>query len=120
LINLITNSATPSPVAQQKSALKTKKKEKKKKLTKADIGKPSSFQHVTHLGWSAGKGFDYNGEDESLRPFLQRAGVTETHLKNRETRKIIYDFIESNNVEAIVKNEKPPPLPARNPVNKLL
>jgi hypothetical protein len=86
-------------------------------LTKADIGTPSNFKHVTHVGWNAKSGFDLSGEDEALRPFLQKAGVSESQLKDRRTRDFIYDFIQTNNVEAIVKNEtkKPnaPPVPTR-------
>jgi Wiskott-Aldrich syndrome protein len=30
---------------------KNNKKDKNKKLTKADIGLPSDFKHVSHVGW---------------------------------------------------------------------
>lgn len=92
-----------------------------RKLTKADIGTPSNFKHVTHVGWNAKSGFDLSGEDEALRPFLAKAGVSENQLKDRRTRDFIYDFIQSNNVEEIVRKEtrtKPnaPPVPTRNQV----
>jgi neural Wiskott-Aldrich syndrome protein len=92
-----------------------------KKLTKADIGTPSNFKHVTHVGWNAKSGFDLSGEDEALRPFLAKAGVSEKELKNRETREFIYDFIQSNKVTEAVQKErsKPaaPPVPTRNQVS---
>ncbi|XP_070503678.1 actin nucleation-promoting factor WASL [Chironomus tepperi] len=100
--------------------LKTKKREVKK-ITKEDIGLPSNFKHVTHVGWNAKSGFDLSGEDEALKPFLQKAGVSENQLKDRRTRDFIYDFIQSNNVEEIVRKEtkKPdaPSIPIRNPQN---
>lgn len=93
-----------------------------RKLTKADIGTPSNFKHVTHVGWNAKSGFDLSGEDEALRPFLQKAGVSENQLKDRQTRDFIYDFIQSNNVEEIVRKEirtktTAPPVPTRNQVH---
>lgn len=101
---------------------KNKKGDGKRKLTKADIGTPSNFKHVTHVGWNAKSGFDLSGEDEALRPFLQKAGVSENQLKDRRTRDFIYDFIQTNNVEEIVRKEtrtKPaaPPVPTRHQVN---
>ncbi|CAB1323486.1 unnamed protein product, partial [Coregonus sp. 'balchen'] len=35
-----------------------KVKGKRKKLTKADIGTPSNFQHIGHVGWDPNTGFD--------------------------------------------------------------
>lgn len=92
-----------------------------RKLTKADIGTPSNFKHVTHVGWNAKSGFDLSGEDEALRPFLAKAGVSENQLKDRQTRDFIYDFIQSHNVEEIVRKETTtktaaPPVPTRNQV----
>lgn len=103
------------------------KKRGNKKLTKADIGMPTNFKHVTHVGWSAQKGFDLTGDDvETLKPFLAKAGVSDQQLKDRETREFIYDFIQNHNVLDTVKLEgkpgekkerqplPPPPVPVRN------
>lgn len=103
---------------------KSKKRDGKPRLTKADIGTPSNFKHVTHVGWNAKSGFDLSGEDEALKPFLQKAGVSENQLKDRRTRDFIYDFIQSNNVQEMVRKEtkKPaaPPVPGRNHVRPFL
>lgn len=111
------------PPYQQQSSIfnKGRRREGTRKLTKADIGTPSNFKHVTHVGWNAKSGFDLSGEDEALRPFLAKAGVSENQLNDRRTREFIYDFIESNNVQEIVRKEtktKPaaPPVPTRNQV----
>lgn len=83
---------------------------------------PTDFKHVVHVGWTAQKGFDLNGEEvENLNHFLERAGVSEQQLNDRETRAFIYDFIQSNNVLDSVKLENsdqsgrhvPPPVPSR-------
>ncbi|XP_063700312.1 actin nucleation-promoting factor WASL [Culicoides brevitarsis] len=95
---------------------KTNKNDKrtKKKLTKADIGMPTGFKHVTHVGWNSESGFKFDGEDdEALKPFLIKAGVSEQQLKDRETKAFIYDFIQSNNVLESIKSEQlysPPPV----------
>jgi neural Wiskott-Aldrich syndrome protein len=49
---------------------------------------------------------------------LQKAGVSENQLKDRRTRDFIYSFIESNNVEELMRNETKtkttaPPVPSR-------
>lgn len=101
-----------------------------KKITKADISMPTDFKHVVHVGWTASKGFDLNGEEvNSLNAFLEKAGVSEQQLNDRETRAFIYDFIQSNNVLDSVKHEQdsngttttqttqPPPVPSRHYVS---
>ncbi|XP_052867273.1 actin nucleation-promoting factor WASL [Anopheles cruzii] len=94
------------------------------KLQKSDIGSPSNFKHVTHVGWDPQSGFDLIGEEESLKPFLEKAGVRDQHLKDRDTCAFIYDFIQTNNVLDTVKSEQsngrkkppaPPPNGQRNP-----
>lgn len=112
-------------------------KRTKKKFTKADISMPTDFKHITHVGWTAQKGFDLNGEEvNNLNSFLERAGVSEKQLNDRETRAFIYDFIQSNNVLDSVKSEQeqelesselplrtqrhtPPPVPTRHVRNAI-
>ncbi|EDV94712.1 GH18083 [Drosophila grimshawi] len=107
-------------------------KNKKPKVTKKDISTPMNFVHISHVGWDADKGFDLTGNesDEMLTKFFAKAGVSETQLNDRDTRAFIYDFIQSNNVLASVKQEEiesptesepaptthmPPPVPSRHP-----
>ncbi|XP_037943736.1 neural Wiskott-Aldrich syndrome protein [Teleopsis dalmanni] len=109
----------------------TSSKDKKRKVTKADISTPTNFRHVTHVGWDADKGFDYQGggNDEMLKTFFAKAGVSESELEDRATRQFIYDFVESNNVLASVQSERfedpkpvaavaPPPVPTRHHHNQ--
>ncbi|KAM8891067.1 WASP like actin nucleation promoting factor a isoform 2-T2 [Spinachia spinachia] len=96
---------------------KTKGKKKKKKLTKADIGTPSNFQHIGHVGWDPDTGFDLNNLDPELKNLFDMCGISEAQLKDRETSKVIYDFIEKKGGVEAVKNElrrqAPPPPPSR-------
>ncbi|XP_060886229.1 WASP like actin nucleation promoting factor b isoform X3 [Labrus mixtus] len=94
-----------------------KAKGKKKKLTKADIGTPSNFQHIGHVGWDPNTGFDLNNLDPELKNLFDMCGISEAQLKDKETSKVIYDFIEKKGGVEAVKNElrrqAPPPPPSR-------
>lgn len=94
------------------------KKKINRKLTKGDISAPTNFKHLAHVGWNDQKCFDLNSEEASnLRMFFQKAGVSEQQLNDNDTRKYIYDFIQSHKVLDSVKLEKqqePPPVPSRN------
>nr|XP_020455100.1 neural Wiskott-Aldrich syndrome protein-like [Monopterus albus] len=92
-------------------------KGKRKRLTKADIGTPSNFQHIGHVGWDPNTGFDLNNLDPELKNLFDMCGISEAQLKDKETSKVIYDFIEGNGGVEAVKNElrrqAPPPPPSR-------
>ncbi|XP_056273447.1 WASP like actin nucleation promoting factor a isoform X2 [Pseudoliparis swirei] len=94
-----------------------KKPKGRKKLTKADIGTPSNFQHIGHVGWDPNTGFDLNNLDPELKNLFDMCGISEAQLKDRETSKVIYDFIEKKGgVEAVKKElrrQAPPPPPSR-------
>ncbi|XP_068442623.1 WASP like actin nucleation promoting factor b isoform X2 [Clinocottus analis] len=94
-----------------------KGKAKKKRLTKADIGTPSNFQHIGHVGWDPNTGFDLNNLDPELKHLFDMCGISEAQLKDKETSKVIYDFIEKKGGVEAVKNElrrqAPPPPPSR-------
>ncbi|ETE67866.1 Neural Wiskott-Aldrich syndrome protein [Ophiophagus hannah] len=84
---------------------KKKGKAKKKKLTKADIGTPSNFQHIGHVGWDPNTGFDVNNLDPELKNLFDMCGISEAQLKDKETSKAIYDFIEKTGGVEAIKNE---------------
>lgn len=100
----------PPPAAS--SGLTTKgKKDKKKgkkgpKLSKADIGAPSGFKHVSHVGW------DPNNIDPDLWKLLSQAGISEDEMRDEKTSQLIYNVIEqSGGMEAVKRevNRAPPP-----------
>ncbi|XP_034255954.1 neural Wiskott-Aldrich syndrome protein-like isoform X2 [Thrips palmi] len=105
-----------------------RRKEEKKKLSKADIGLPQDFRHVSHVGWNPNTGFDVTDEVEgsAMKQFFAKAGVSETQLQDKNTRDFIYDFIKNHGGIDRVKDEvqspdvplqspdvPPPPVPAR-------
>ncbi|KAM6151391.1 actin nucleation-promoting factor WAS [Rhynchocyon petersi] len=104
----------PGPVQTEK------KRSGKKKISKADIGAPSGFKHVSHVGWDPQNGFDVNNLDPDLRSLFSRAGISEAQLTDAETSKLIYDFIEDQGGLEAVRQEMrrqdplpPPPPPSR-------
>ncbi|XP_072542841.1 protein mono-ADP-ribosyltransferase PARP14-like [Salminus brasiliensis] len=107
---------------QDKSKGKKNKKQKKR-LSKADIGMPETFEHISHMG------FDVDSLDPELKNMFSTCGISEAQLTDKETFKVIYDFIEKKGgVEAVKKQfrrdaSKPTqanethPSPAREPLS---
>ncbi|XP_017786793.1 PREDICTED: neural Wiskott-Aldrich syndrome protein-like isoform X2 [Nicrophorus vespilloides] len=119
-VQLRNNRNNNSQVISKYTDPAAKKAKRRRNITKADIGKPSEFRHISHVGWDPNKGFDVNSEDADLNNFLNKAGVSEIQLKDRETRQFIYDFIVANGgrdavLEQESKTKKPPP-PTPSPV----
>ncbi|CAL8386428.1 unnamed protein product [Gadus morhua 'NCC'] len=96
---------------------KREKGGKRKTLTKAGIGTPRNFQHIGHIGWDSNTGFDLNNLDPELKHLFDMCGISEAQLKDKETSKVIYEFIEKKGgVEAVKKElrrQAPPPHPSR-------
>ncbi|XP_061702598.1 WASP actin nucleation promoting factor b [Syngnathoides biaculeatus] len=93
---------------------KNEKKNKKKGLSKADIGAPSGFKHVSHVG------FDPNNLDPDLWNLLSQAGIGEDEMRDEQTSQMVYNIIErSGGMEAVKREVKrgaagpPPPPPSR-------
>uniref|UniRef100_A0A665TSS3 WASP like actin nucleation promoting factor b n=1 Tax=Echeneis naucrates TaxID=173247 RepID=A0A665TSS3_ECHNA len=112
-----TNSQVNNIVHSSFPKKEKKGKGKRKRLTKADIGTPSNFQHIGHVGWDPNTGFDLNNLDPELKNLFDMCGISEAQLKDKETSKVIYDFIEKKGGVEAVKNElrrqAPPPPPSR-------
>ncbi|XP_016302881.1 neural Wiskott-Aldrich syndrome protein-like [Sinocyclocheilus anshuiensis] len=94
---------------------KGKGKSKKKKISKSEIGTPSNFRHVGHVGWDPNTGFDLNNLDPELKNLFDMCGISEAQLKDKETSKDIYEFIEKRGGVEAVKNELRRQGPPRNP-----
>ena len=101
------------------------KKGDKRKIKKEDIGLPTNFQHISHVGWDPNHGFDLENVDPNLKKFFHKAGVDEKALQDKDTRDFIYDFIdkhggveaalrEVNSQEEIHNAANVPPPPPRN------
>ncbi|XP_064331494.1 actin nucleation-promoting factor WAS isoform X2 [Phalacrocorax carbo] len=90
-------------------------KKGRKKISKADIGAPSGFKHVGHIGWDPNNGFDVAALDPALRALFARAGISEAQLADAETSRIIHDFIQGQGGLQAVREEmrRQGPLPRR-------
>ncbi|KAF5298335.1 hypothetical protein FQR65_LT01113 [Abscondita terminalis] len=94
----------------------SRKEKRKRNFTKADIGNPLEFRHVTHVGWDPVKGFDVNCDDPQLNTFFQKAGISEKQLQDKGTREFIYNFINHHGgreaiQETVRETKKPAPAP---------
>ncbi|XP_069630063.1 LOW QUALITY PROTEIN: actin nucleation-promoting factor WAS [Haliaeetus albicilla] len=102
---------TPPPVGSEQ------KKGGRKKISKADIGAPSGFKHVGHIGWDPNNGFDVAALDPALRALFSRAGISEAQLADAETSRLIHDFIQGRGglqaVREEMRRQGPPPPPGR-------
>ncbi|KRT81416.1 hypothetical protein AMK59_5258, partial [Oryctes borbonicus] len=118
----LTNNPDPYQNSDQKSLNidQALKKKRRRNLTKADIGNPSEFRHVSHIGWHRDKGLDVIIADSVYQEIFKKAGIGEQDLQNRKTREFIVDFIQNySDVESIkqeAKKTKPAaPLPTAAP-----
>ncbi|KAK9888656.1 hypothetical protein WA026_000885 [Henosepilachna vigintioctopunctata] len=85
--------------------LAAKQAKRRRNITKADIGSPRDFKHLSHVGWNPNSGFDLDGVDDQLRKFFAKAGVSEKELQDKETRDFIYGFINERGGYDAVKKE---------------
>ncbi|XP_065666391.1 uncharacterized protein LOC136087480 [Hydra vulgaris] len=97
--SVATTSVAPS-ISLSPSSNDLKKKEKpgnkKVQLSKGDIGTPSDFRHVGHVGWDPKGGFDIFNVGPEWRKLFDTIGVTERQLKDEEISKFIYEFVQSH------------------------
>ncbi|MGH0136798.1 UNVERIFIED_CONTAM: hypothetical protein FKN15_062806 [Acipenser sinensis] len=100
-----TPTPTPAHLPLDKGKKDKKKGGKKFKLSKADIGAPSSFMHVSHVGWDPNTGFDVNNMDPDLKCLFSKAGISDDQLADADTSKLIHDFIEQSGGLEAVKEE---------------
>uniref|UniRef100_H3CYI1 WASP like actin nucleation promoting factor a n=1 Tax=Tetraodon nigroviridis TaxID=99883 RepID=H3CYI1_TETNG len=106
----------PPPPPNHLLGGKDKIKAKKKKLTKADISLPSNFQHIGHVGWDPNTGFDVHNLDPELRRLFDLCGISEAQLRDVDTSRLIYDFIQRTGGVEAVRSElrrRGEPTPAR-------
>ncbi|CAG6021759.1 unnamed protein product [Menidia menidia] len=109
----IPSPSAPLAVSSKDKKKKSKSKKKAPKLSKADIGAPSGFKHVSHVGW------DPNNLDPDLSKLLAQAGIGEAELRDEKTSQLIYNVIEQSGGMEAVKREvnraaaPPPPPPGR-------
>ncbi|KAM7081604.1 LOW QUALITY PROTEIN: actin nucleation-promoting factor WAS [Ciconia maguari] len=110
-------SPTGSTAGPTASPTAGEQKKGRKKISKADIGAPSGFKHVGHIGWDPNNGFDVAALDPALRALFARAGISEAQLADAETSRLIHDFIQGRGglqaVREEMRRQGPPPPPGR-------
>ncbi|OCT85579.1 hypothetical protein XELAEV_18023748mg, partial [Xenopus laevis] len=76
----------------------------RRKLSKSDIGSPSDFKHLAHVGWPSGTSLDAR-TDADLKRLFSLAGIKEEHLKDREMSRKIFAVIEKKGGMEAVRKE---------------
>ncbi|KAG0293370.1 hypothetical protein BGZ98_002197, partial [Dissophora globulifera] len=91
----------------RKSGLFGSKKEKKGpkgKLDKTQIGLPSNFRHLGHIGWDPNKGFNVQNIDpewKNLFEQLDKMGVSQEDIQNNA--EFVEKFVQSRGGPSAVK-----------------
>ena len=110
------SSASISSTSSSGSKKSSGKPGEKKKLSKADIGLPSNFKHIGHIGWDPDKGFDVQNIPPEWKALFEKAGVTKEQLEDKETAKFIVDFVQQRGgpvaAAAAFSSAAAPPPPA--------
>ncbi|ORZ25203.1 hypothetical protein BCR42DRAFT_463843 [Absidia repens] len=93
---------------------------RRSKIAKSDIGKPENFTHVSHVGYKAEKGFNFDGKNNDLVKELQALGISESEIEQNQD--FIMDYLQQHGSRrsSTVSNSKstkgrrpPPPPPPR-------
>lgn len=72
-------------------------KKNKKGLTADDIGDPTDFRHLAHIGFNQATGaFDVQNIPSEWKDIFQKAGITNAQLENKETAAFIANFVKKN------------------------
>ncbi|XP_071053017.1 uncharacterized protein [Onthophagus taurus] len=79
-----------------------------RKFKKTDIENPQHFRHNAHVSYNKEKPI----HDVVLQNFFKKAGVTEEHLNDQETREFIFDFIRQYSKVDDDRNHQTKPIPS--------
>ncbi|XP_042214648.1 neural Wiskott-Aldrich syndrome protein-like [Homarus americanus] len=85
-----------TPYKDTRKKISKKSNKIKNKLSKDEIGMPTDFKHITHVGFNPDTGFSKFNVDDKLEDFFNLVGVSQQQLSDTRTREFIYDFIERN------------------------
>ncbi|XP_046909902.2 WASP actin nucleation promoting factor isoform X1 [Dermatophagoides farinae] len=84
-------------------------RDKKKGISKTDIGNPTNFQHVQHIGWnSQTRSFEMDKIiDKNLISCLQAQGITQEQLKHEAEfiKQFVQDWNHGNNNNGTIINQ---------------
>ncbi|KAG0277633.1 hypothetical protein BGZ96_002786, partial [Linnemannia gamsii] len=97
-------SATPKSRKSGFFGSKKEKKGTKGKLDKTQIGLPSNFRHLGHIGWDPNKGFNVQNIDpewKNLFEQLDKMGVSQEDIQNNA--EFVSQFVQSRGGPGITK-----------------
>ncbi len=95
---------------EQVESKKPKKPSSNGKVTEDDIGDPTGFKHLSHIGFNPATGtFDVQNIPPQWKKFFEAAGVGRSELEDKKTAKFIVDFVERTNNQT--RKAPPPPPP---------
>ncbi|KAG0241633.1 hypothetical protein BGW41_005649 [Actinomortierella wolfii] len=112
-------SGSPSPKSKKGGLFGSVKEKKghKGKLDKSQIGLPSNFRHLSHIGWDPNKGFNVQNIDpewKNLFEQLEKMGVSQEDINNNA--EFVTQFVQARGgPAAAVKKPTPAPTPAPPP-----
>ncbi|PHZ12084.1 WH1-domain-containing protein, partial [Rhizopus microsporus ATCC 52813] len=75
-----------------------KKDKRKSKIDKNHIGMPADFRHLSHIGYTPGKGFSVQNNDPELNGILsqlQALGISAEEINDNQ--EFIQEFLQQNN-----------------------
>ena len=64
-----------------------------------EIGMPTNFQHVMHMGWTAEGGFKVEEMPDQWKQLFKSAGVKKKDLQDVETAKMVVETLAANMTE---------------------
>ncbi|KAF8985692.1 hypothetical protein BGZ46_002437 [Entomortierella lignicola] len=102
-----------TPISRKSGFFGSKKEKKgpKGKLDKTQIGLPSNFRHLGHIGWDPNKGFNVQNIDpewKNLFEQLDKMGISQEDIQNNA--EFVSKFVQSHGGPSAAK--KPPAAPA--------
>ncbi|KAF9163689.1 hypothetical protein DFQ26_002250 [Actinomortierella ambigua] len=121
----VKTSGSPSPKSKKGGLFGSVKEKKghKGKLDKSQIGLPSNFRHLSHIGWDPNKGFNVQNIDpewKNLFEQLEKMGVSQDDINNNA--EFVSQFVQARGGPAAAVKKPapapaapaPPPAPSRN------
>lgn len=74
-----------------------KKAKRKRNITKADIGVPQEFRHVTHIGFDPDKGFEWNSDDMQLHEFFIKVLINKYYFFLKLSNSLLFRLVYLHN-----------------------
>ncbi|KAG1201784.1 hypothetical protein G6F70_002834 [Rhizopus microsporus] len=90
-----------------------KKDKRKSKIDKNHIGMPADFRHLSHIGYTPGKGFSVQNNDPELNGILsqlQALGISAEEIN--ENQEFIQEFLQQNNQQQQQQQQHASPAPS--------